>query len=157
MKGERGSFNSDDEQERVPRLQNCAPPLKKVKPRRKYWPQVLQNIQLSTLSLPTAKLVQAAARAWVMGICGDHHLKQVRQVAIDWIQECLACFLAFDASNFKKPVQFILRLWNLFNCMQLLWIQNVKHVIKDGLQITWVQANLAQHRVFLFCKRNFSC
>lgn len=78
-------------------------------------------------------------------------LQQVGKMAVHRVQEGLAGFLAFDPNDLKEPVQFVLSLGDLFNHPQLLGIQDVQHVIKDGLQVTGVQADLPQHRVLLFC------
>lgn len=75
-------------------------------------------------------------------------------MAINRVQECLAGFLALDSNNLEQPVQFVLSLGNLFDHSQLLWIQNVQHVIKDGLQVTGIQADLPQHCVLLFCTKD---
>lgn len=80
-------------------------------------------------------------------------LQQVREVAVDRVQEFLACLLALDSGDLEEAVQFILCLWYLINDLQLLWTQDGQQVIKDGLQVTGVQADLAQNGVFLFCIR----
>lgn len=72
-------------------------------------------------------------------------------MAVDGVQESLACLLALDAGDLEETVQFILCLRNLINDLQLLWTQDGQQVIKDGLQVTGVQAYLAQNGVFLFC------
>lgn len=79
-------------------------------------------------------------------------LQQVRKMAVHRVQEGLAGFLALDPDDLEEPVQFVLGLGDLFNRPQLLGIQDVQHVIKDGLQVTGVQADLPQHCVFLFCR-----
>lgn len=79
-------------------------------------------------------------------------LQQVRKMAVHRVQKGLAGFLALDPDDLKEPVQFVLSLGDLFNHPQLLGIQDVQHVIKDGLQVTGVQADLPQHCVFLFCR-----
>ena len=66
------------------------------------------------------------------------------------VQEGLAGFLALDPNDLEEAVQFVLSLGNLFNHPQLLGVQDMQHVIKDGLQVTGVQADLPQHCVLLF-------
>lgn len=73
-------------------------------------------------------------------------------MAVHRVQEGLAGFLALDPDDLEEPVQFVLSLGDIFNHPQLLGIQDVEHVVKDGLQVTGVQADLPQHCVFLFCR-----
>lgn len=51
-------------------------------------------------------------------------LQQVREVAVDRVQEFLACLLALDSGDLEEAVQFILCLWYLINDLQLLWTQD---------------------------------
>lgn len=70
-------------------------------------------------------------------------------MAVHRVQQLLAGLLTLHSRNLKESVQFVLSGWDLFDDMQLLWVQDVQHVIKDGLQVTWVQTHLPEHRVFL--------
>lgn len=73
-------------------------------------------------------------------------------MAVHRVQEGLAGFLALDPNDLEETVQFVLSLGNLFDYPQLFRIQDVQHVVKDGLQVTGVQADLPQHCVLLFCR-----
>ncbi len=75
-------------------------------------------------------------------------------MAVDGIQQCLAGLLTLDSRNLKQTVQFVLGSWDLLNDMKLLWVQDVQHVIEDGLQVTRVQSYLPEHSVFLFYMKN---
>lgn len=72
-------------------------------------------------------------------------------MAVHGVKQRLAGLLALDSSNLKQTVQLVLSHRYLFNHMQLLWVKDVQHVVKDGLQVAWVESHLPQNRVLLFC------
>lgn len=75
-------------------------------------------------------------------------------MAVDGVQQCLTGLLTFDPGDLKQLVQPILGSWDLLDDVQLLRVQDVQHVVKDGLQVTRVQTNLSEHGVFLLWRGN---
>lgn len=75
-------------------------------------------------------------------------------MAVDRVQQRLAGFLALDSSDLKQLVQLVLSGRDLLDDMQLLWVQDVQHVVEDGLQVTRVQTHLPEHSVFLLWRDN---
>lgn len=70
-------------------------------------------------------------------------------MSIDRVQESLAGLLALNAGDLEQPIQLVLGHGDLLNHVQLLRVEDVQHVVKDGLQVAWVQPHLPQHRVLL--------
>lgn len=83
--------------------------------------------------------------------------QQVREVAVHGVQESLAGLLALHPRDLEEPVQLVLGLRDGFNHVQLLGVQDVKHVVKYWLQVAGIQADLTQHGVFLFFGNKRSC
>lgn len=75
-------------------------------------------------------------------------------MAVDRVQQRLAGLLTLDSRDLKKLVQLVLSGRDFFNDMQLLRVQDVQHVIKDGLQVARVQTHLPEHRVFLLWRED---
>ncbi|TNN85000.1 hypothetical protein EYF80_004654 [Liparis tanakae] len=71
--------------------------------------------------------------------------QQVRQVAVDRVQQCLAGLLTLDPRNLKQLVQSVLGSRDLLDDVQLLRVQDVQHVVEDGLQVARVQTHLPEH------------
>lgn len=78
-------------------------------------------------------------------------------MAVDRVQQRLAGLLTLDPRDLKQPVQLVLGCRDLLYDMQLLWVQDVKHVVKNGLQVTRVQTHLPEHSVFLLWRGNSYC
>lgn len=74
-------------------------------------------------------------------------------MAVHGIQQRLAGLLAFHSGDLKQLIQLVLSSWDFLNDVQLLGVQDVQHVIKNGLQVTWVQTHLPEDSVFLLCGR----
>lgn len=74
-------------------------------------------------------------------------------MAVDGVQQGLTGLLALHASDLKQAVQLVLRSWDLLDDVQLVGVQDVQHVIKDGLQVTGVETYLTEDSVFLFWGR----
>lgn len=75
-------------------------------------------------------------------------------MAVDRVQQRLAGLLTLDSCDLKQLVQLVLGSRDLLDNVQLLWVQDVQHVVEDGLQITRVQAHLSEHSVFLLWRGN---
>lgn len=75
-------------------------------------------------------------------------------MAVDRVQKRLAGLLTLDPRYLKKPIQLVLGSRDLLDDVQLLWVQDVQHVVEDGLQVAWVQTHLPQHSVFLLWRGN---
>lgn len=75
-------------------------------------------------------------------------------MTIDGIQQSLAGLLTLDSRDLKEPVKLVLGGRDLLYDMQLFWVEDVQHVVKDGLQVTRVQAHLSEHSVFLLWSGN---
>lgn len=60
-------------------------------------------------------------------------LEQVWQVAVDRVQQGLTGLLALDPRDLEQAVQFVLRTGDLLEGVQLLRVQDVQHVVEDGL------------------------
>lgn len=75
-------------------------------------------------------------------------------MAVDRVQQRLAGLLTLDSCDLKQLVQLVLGSRDLLDDVQLLWVQDVQHVIEDGLQVARVQAHLPEHSVFLLWRGN---
>ena len=75
-------------------------------------------------------------------------------MAVDRVQKRLAGLLTFDPRNLKQLVQLVLGGWDLLDDVQLFWVQDVQHVVEDGLQVAGVETQLPQNCVFLLWRRN---
>lgn len=84
----------------------------------------------------------------------DHfssQLQEVRQVTVDRVQQRLAGLLTLDPCDLKQLIQLVLGRRDFLDDVQLLGVEDVQHVVKDGLQVTRVQTHLSKHSVFLLC------
>lgn len=63
-------------------------------------------------------------------------------MAVDRVQQRLAGLLTLDSRNLKKAVQLVLGGRDLLDDVQLLRVQDVQHVVEDGLQVARVQTHL---------------
>lgn len=75
-------------------------------------------------------------------------------MAVDRVQQCLAGLLTLDPRYLKQLVQSVLGGRDLLDDVQLLRVQDVQHVVEDGLQVARVQTHLPEHGVFLFWREN---
>ena len=78
-------------------------------------------------------------------------LKQVREVAVDRVQQGLAGLLALGAGDLEQAVQFVVGGGDLLDDLQLLGVQDVQHVVEHRLEVTGVQADLPQHGILPLC------
>lgn len=76
-------------------------------------------------------------------------LQQVWEVAVDGVQQRLTGLLTLHSGDLEQAVQLVLCSWDLLDDVQLLWVQDVQHVVKDGLQVARVETHLTEDSVFL--------
>lgn len=80
-------------------------------------------------------------------------LQQVRQVTVDGVQQRLTGLLALDSGDLEEPVQLVLGSGDLLDGVELVGVEDVQHVVEDGLKVARVQTHLSQHSVLFLCKQ----